>query len=365
MKKTIVLLISVFLLGNLVVVALYFVTQTLHHRENPFIRLFPPHPIRYELGLDIGHNSYYVAGGTSSRVYLGNFAAPLHLLSVSLTNRTDTQHVRLNLAHPELLMLKTVNVQVDTPYFYVTNGMKPVLLRGRMGEWVARRFMYDSAYFTLAVPMGHSSFAIRSVLRSANEHILSKESNAPPFIEARPGVLVKQVDGLFCTDGMMHYNRDLKTLVYLYHYRNEFICMDTNLYVTYRGKTIDTISHAQIKVASMREGTSFTMLAPPLMVNKASSVSGNYLFVQSDLRAKNESEKAFRSAAVIDVYDLRDGSYRLSFYLHDFNKEKLTTFRVINDKLVALHGQFMAVYSLVPRHFDLIEADSSMPLVTN
>jgi hypothetical protein len=175
---------------------------------------------------------------------------------------------------------------------------------------------------------------------------LGKETSQPPALNLAPHALVKQVDGLFCVDGMLHYNRQLNTLVYVYYYRNQFISMDTMLNVLYRGKTIDTISHARIKVAQMEAGHAITLATPPLTVNTQSCVSGNYLFVNSNLKASNEPQEHFDMASAIDVYDLRNGDYRYSFYIAHVGGKKMRNFGVTGRTLVVLHDQYAYTYDI-------------------
>jgi hypothetical protein len=348
MRKTFILVSVVFFFSLLVIVVLYLVSDRLNHQHSAFTRLFPPHPVLFDRAIDVQYNSYYIAGATPMHFYLASFTAPLHLLSLN-TVSADTQHVRITMKD-DLQRFRSIRVKVDSPFFYITDGVRPALLKGHVGPWHASRYMYDSAYFTEAVPLGPASFVIRSVSRIKG-NFLSKQTNTYPHLRPDTTLLVKQVDGLFCTDGMMHFNRDLNMLVYLYHYRNQFICMDTSLNLRYRGNTIDTVSRAQIKVASIRSDHSVTLAAPPLMVNKKSATSGNYLFVNSALQAKNETAESFNNASVIDVYDLRDGLYRFSFYLFDFNKEKPREFRVAGDRLVALYNHYAVVYRLEEKYF--------------
>jgi hypothetical protein len=350
MRRTFILTSAVFLFSLLVIVVLYLVSDKLNHQHNAFTRLFPPHPVTFEKVIDVQYNSYYIAGSTPHHFYLSNFTAPLHLLSLN-TVSADTQHVRITIKDAGLQQFKSIRLRVDSPFFYMMDGVKPALLKGRVGQWHASRYMYDSAYFTEAVPIGPASFAIRSVSRRTHGYILSKESNTHPYVQADTTLLVKQVDGLFCIDGMMHFNRDRNMLVYLYYYRNQFVCMDTSLNLLYRGNTIDTVSRAQIKVASIRSDHSVTLAAPPLTVNRRSATSGNYLFVNSALQAKNETAKVFNEASVIDVYDLRNGIYRFSFYLPDFNHEKLRDFEVAGNKLVALYDHYAVIHGLEGRFF--------------
>lgn len=348
-RKTIILTFSLLSFSIISIIILYLFSDKLNHGYNSFIRLFPPHPVLLSKTLDIQYNSYYIAGTDADHIYLGNSTAPLLLL---ITNKslTDTQHAQLTINSLEKLKLISIKVTVDSPDFYITDGIMPGIFKGTVADRYARRYMYDSAYFTEAVPVSPSSFALRIVSQS-REYVLAKETKYQPHFKPVSGLLEKQVDGLFCTDGMLHYNKDLAMLVYVYHYRNQFICMDSSLNLLYRGKTIDTISHAKIKVAEIKSENAITLAAPPLMVNSGSCVSGNWLFVHSKLLAKNENKKIFDSSSVIDVYNLTDGSYKFSLYLLDHEGKKMKEFQVSGNKLIALYDHYILTYNLNPEYF--------------
>src|SRR5438445_522567 len=52
-----------------------------NNKANGFIRLFPPHRISALAFLDLKLNSYFIAGITEKRIYLGNFSTPRILYS--------------------------------------------------------------------------------------------------------------------------------------------------------------------------------------------------------------------------------------------------------------------------------------------
>lgn len=324
---------------------LYIITDDITHRHNNFVRLFPPHLIKQTKVLDIKYNSYYIAGTSENKIYLGNTTALLHLLEINST-LTDTQHVRLTIKSIANLKFRNPFTKVNPPYFYIMDGAMPILLRGRINEWYATRFMFDSAYYTNIVPINSSSFALRTTSAITKEYILGKETAYAPHIKLTAGLLEKQIDGQFCTDGTLHYNKELQMLVYVYFYRNQYIVMDTNLNLAYRGKTIDTVSRAKIKIASINSIKAITIAAPPLVVNKSSRVYRNWLFINSNLMAKNETETKFTKASVIDVYNLKERTYQFSFYLHDNGKQKMRSFWVFDNTLVALYDHFIFAYEL-------------------
>ena len=175
----------------------------------------------------------------------------------------------------------------------------------------------------------------------------------PQHTLLKPELLVKQGEGLFSTDGMLLYDKSISRLIYMYYYRNQFICMDTNLKLLYKGKTIDTISRAQIKVSKIKSGSenTFTLSVPPLVVNKKGSVYKGCLFVHSNIIAKNETKKAFDNASVIDVYNLKAGSYKFSFYLPDYNNTKMFDFAINGNTLIALYDHYIFVFELNDKYF--------------
>ncbi len=138
----------------------------------------------------------------------------------------------------------------------------------------------------------------------------------------------------------------MNLLIYLYYYRNEFICLDTNLNLLYKGSTIDTISKAQIKIVEIRSEKISTFAERPLIVNRKSCISRGWLFVNSGLKANNEERQSFDQLAVIDLYSLIDGTYQFSFYMPDPITKKMRDFIVVEKTLIALYDNYIAAYDL-------------------
>lgn len=350
MKKNtpIIILCSIVFFGVLVVFILYANTsEKTNHQYNSFQRTFLPKTVDLSSTLDVKYNSYYIAGANANHLYFGNVAGSRHLLLTDL-NLADTQHVELKIQGLEGLKFRSIRVQVDSPYFYWSDGSVPAIFRGTLMDWQASRYTYDSAYFMDVIPISSSSFLLRTTSRQSKEFVLGKEANNPPYIQLAPNLLEKQIDGKFCVDGMMHYSKHLNWLVYVYFYRNQFICADSSLNLIYRGNTIDTVSQAKIKVEEIKSDRSLTMAAPPIMVNKKSCVSGGQLFINSNLLAKNEKKEIFEQSSVIDVYDLKNGKYLHSFYLPKHNGMKMREFQVFDDLLIVLYDHYIVKYQLNP-----------------
>lgn len=353
-RKTVIILGSCFLFATIFMITLYATTRTIVHERNSFIREYAKFAAVQSSEMDIGLNSWYIAGITEDHVYLGNVTAPFNVLATNST-LTDSQHVKLsikNLQNPKVY--KSALLKIDSPYFYLADGVKPALYRGLLGKWEAEFFPYDSgAYFSRLVPISKSSFGIRTVETRSSDNILGKVQMNSPRIQLKNGLLQKQVDGIFCTDGMLHYNKDLKRLIYTYYYRNEYIVYDTNLNLDYRSHTIDTFSQARITVGYVKSNDTKT-LTDRHFVNIRTCTSGKYLFVWSNLLAKNDSKDILDNSSVIDVYDLSNKTYRFSFLVphYDNNEIKMREFMVFGSKtLIALYDHYLVKYDLQKRYF--------------
>ncbi len=145
---------------------------------------------------------------------------------------------------------------------------------------------------------------------------------------------------------MMQFDKQTHKLIYLYYYRNQFIVTDNNLKLQYRGKTIDTTTHAKLKVAYIRNTGQRKLAAPPFTVNQLSTVNNNLLFVNSKLIGKYEPKEMWKEASIIDVYDIRQNSYLSSIYIYDSNKSKVNDMLVIGNNLYAIVGHQLHKYHL-------------------
>lgn len=350
LPKTLSMIILCFFLSTASVSGLMFLSHDLVHYNNSFVRQFPPHAIDNLDTCDIEFNSYYFAGGTGRTLYLGNYTAPLHALT--LNARLDTiQTVNISLKDDSGLAYKFMYLRVDSPQFYLFDGSEPANLRGKVDNWVATPYLPNLAYYADAEPINASTLVIRTT-NVNKEYTLGIERHDNPEVRLVEGILEKQIDGRFCVDGMLLHNREMNLVLYLYYYRNQFLVMDEDLTLINRFNTIDTTSKAKIEVTQLSSSNAKTFSAPPLLTNKKSSTWKNFLFVNSGLMARNEDRNIFDKTSVIDVYDIRNGSYRFSFYIRDFKGHRLKDFAVYGNRLFCIHDRYIISYSLTPKYFE-------------
>ena len=345
-KFSIIAVLTIF--SSLLMIGLYINSFKTSLHSNNFNRRFLSYPIKLYKDLDIQYNSYYVAGASSSKIYLGNETAPWFIL-IADTALISAKHLIINNISKKNIL--SGRVSVDSPNFYLTDRIKRSILLGNIINWQVEKYICDSVSSDLTVPISNNSFAVRTFRNNTLEYALGKEITDSPFVTIAPNLLQKQADGLFSNDGMLNYDRKRTLLVYIYFYRNQYICIDTNLNLLYRGNTIDTTTKANIKVANIKSENSLTLSEPPKIVNLKSCVYDNNLFIISGLKADNESRATFNQSSVIDVYDLQKGVYKFSFYVPNFKGNKIKSFRVFNSDLITISDHYMLKYKLDTKYF--------------
>ncbi len=319
-----VILISIGIVG-----ALYSLSDRKpNHRYASFTRNLGSAHLTPDRTLELGHAGHYFAGYTDYTIYLGDTHAPGRLIAVDRELR-DTTPLLITIDH-DSLAYRALEVKVDSPNFYLTDGIMPFIYRGTLDTRKASAWMTDIA-FSKAIPFADTSVAF-VVIRNLENTIARRDGNTE--IRYFPDILEEQGDGIFSTDGMFHYRPSTGTFVYVYYYRNQYIEIDTTFAHPERANTIDTISVAKIAMRTIRSENTLTMGAPPLQVNRTSCVSAQNLYIHSNLLSKNEHVEQFETETVVDVYDLEAKKYRYSFYIPAVSKKKVRDFIVIGDTLL-------------------------------
>ncbi|MFB2118737.1 hypothetical protein [Parapedobacter sp. 2B3] len=160
--------------------------------------------------------------------------------------------------------------------------------------------------------------------------------------------LRKQADGFFCTDGKSRFNKTLSRIFYMYAYRGEVDCLDSNLNLLFTINTIDTISQVVIPLKEIRAHGKLISITPsttPSPVNRGIEVSGKNLLLSSALKADNESDADFNNNQVVDTYSGIDGKYLFSFYIPKYRGIKLREFIIHKDQIFAIYGQYLVRFT--------------------
>lgn len=336
-------LLCIFGLGLLII--LFALSESVVHRNNSFIRRYPHTVAIFNKAIDLEHNSWYLAGADIDRIYLANATAPLNMrvLDTSLQKIGDYLMTIDNMDLP----FTSVRVDVQSPFFYVTDGAVPVIFRGKVRDWRASRLLNDSIFFSISTPMDSMHIAVRFISGKSGENEIGilRLSDSTQFIH-NDRLLEKQIDGVFDTDGQLLYNSILNKLLYVYFYRNEYLVINPDLTLDHKGKTIDTTSRANLNVSHASD-ESIRLASPSFPVNSFSTANGANLYIQSDRLGRYEPKEMLKEASIIDVYNISQNTYQYSFYIHNYEKTKMNSFLVSGDKLIAIMGRYLVVYDLL------------------
>lgn len=342
---------SVTTLFSIGLVALLFILSEdiIHHRNN-FVRRFPKHPTTGKKTILLPHAAYYIAGYDKGQIYLGNRAEPL-AVTIFDTSLVEKKTIHINL--PKYNFPYTVpRLAVKSPYFYFSDGNVPCIFIGDTLSWKAELKMYGKAYFSILKPIDNNKAVIRAIDSKTKNNTMGLFTfNNNTALKLNGGLLQKQVDGVFDTDGSLLYNSQLDKIVYTYSYRNEFLIIDSKIGSHTSGHTIDTTSRAQVSVASIKSKNIKTLAKQPKLVNKLTATFGNYLFVNAALIGKYEPEIMWKQASIIDIYNLKENTYAFSFYVYNIEARTMDEFVVLNDRIVSLNGRHLTIEKLKTNYY--------------
>lgn len=332
-------LLSIVLVGtvSLLIVTMLFFQTDLQSIRGGFSRNIKQNTLVDSLVIALPFNSYYVAGFSGDSIFLGSYTSPTHLLVVI---GADMITKTIQGIDP---LPRTSRIRVDSPFVFVEDIERHVIHGGSFNSLRIDRSILKARFFADAIPLSQSSVVQRTSDEKTGEYVLAKSSAQKQTFAYT--LLEKQIDGIFCTDGMYLYNKERQKLIYIYFYRNQFICTDTSLNLLFRHNTIDTISRAKIEVAQLTFQKASTLSSPPYIVNRRSATSDSLLLINSSIPGESETEQVMKNNSVIDVYSLsRDGKYLYSFYLPNCQGYRVNNFSLRNNTLVCIYDRFMIQY---------------------
>lgn len=343
-KPNILYTLATIIISTGIVVLLFISSEHIMKRENPFVRRFLPHHIDKAEYLDLGVNSYYIAGLTNDTIYLGNYTAPLLITAVPITLKNNTKHtIRI---HDTKETFQSLKVSIVNDSFFVTDGSIPVIFHGSSLNWTAVEQMRGDVYFSLIVPIDENHFIFRSQRSSNGEHVLGMLSFDDNLsFQLYDNALQKQIDGVFDTDGQLISDSSTQKGIYIFNYRNQYLVYEPTQNAFIEGKTIDTTSLAKIKVTELANGER-RMSAPPQKVNAKNYAYNGLLYIKSELMGKNEARDIWRNSSIIDVYDYSKNEYKYSFYADDHQAHKIREFAVNDDYFFGLVGNSIVRYHI-------------------
>lgn len=348
-KKTLLMLTTLAIFGIGTVTLLFAFSEKKMHRNNAFQRRYVPHPIKMKGAIDLSYNSFYIAGITDSLIYLGNVTAPLNVLELSKTLKIENKY-RVQLDKMDL-PYSNIKIEIQPPYFYVSDGTVPVILKGNTTTWQAKTIMQNQFYFSQVITLDTTQTILRTIDGTSKKNVIASFSPLTDSLNIKNELLQTEEKSLFATDGQLLYDSILGKIIYVYYYRNQFVVFDKDLNLDYVGNTIDTISKAQLNIIHNTSTNENKLKGDAVIVNQQAAIAGNYLFIVSNRLGKYEETKVLQQATIVDVYNITKNRYEFSFYIYNYKGQQVSRFEVNKNRLIALMGDYLVIYQLNETYF--------------
>jgi len=352
-KKILLLLLGCTLFGVGLVVVLFLLSEEQLQQNNAFQRRYMPHPIIEVGSYELGYSNYYIAGLDTTNIYLGNYSDVFTLTTVAVSLQ-ESKSLPLVFDHEDLAFQR-IQLRVLPPNIYMGDGTVPILYKGKINKGELNMWIKDEAYFTDFVILDSAKVGFITVSSTTQTRALGKliDFGFEVGVALETDFFREQQKSLFETEGMLLWNTYLEQFVYPYHYVNQYEVGSESLEHLHTGKTIDTISEAQLDVTHYTTKEQFKRGGKSVLVHRLSATSGAYLYVNSERLGKYEAVEDLYSASIIDVYQLKNSSYSFSFYIYHQPYEKLHQFAIYKDLLVALVGDTLWLYRLKSDYFEI------------
>ncbi len=291
---------------------------------------------------------YHIEGASDSHLYFSTFY-PGKFLETNLSLGQINQDSLRGRYFPKYHVSHQMFISASQIYLCIGN-LKKIYI----ADFASKRITYSFSthyVFTRAAFLKSTSFALRcfDTIRPADQ-IFVKINIPEKSLKREKNISERKGDAGISLDGLLQYDATTASLVFCHFYNNQVLCMDTTLLLKNKFYTIDGSDSSRTKGGGAHlNGTTFskyTNVTPRYFSNSHSWVTNGELFVASRLKASNESLSDFERNTVIDVYDIKNQSYRYSFYLPNFKGEKSDEFAVFNHLVVAIYKSNIATYSI-------------------
>jgi hypothetical protein len=344
MKSQIKYIFLTVFIGFLSIVFLNILSDKPNLNKNGFKRHFLNNVIQQLNFMHLEEDVYKICGASKNNLYLQ--CKSVNKLLVTDFNLSYKKYHFLN-----FLKNKTLEslffTYIDSPNVYILASNVPSIISYNLNtnNWFSCKLSRPASK---GIVISNNSFVIRNANFDRADHVFKKINLFTGQVQEEENISDKVGDGGFATDGILSYDIAQNRMFYTFFYCNRFLCLDSNLNLLYTGRTIDTCNSYRSKGSkiSTEFSTIYSLSTPVRFVNKNSCLANGYIYINSALKADNESWKSFDNNSVIDIYKQNDGRYYGSFYIPYFNGNKMLSFRVFNDFLIAIYGKDVVTYRL-------------------
>jgi hypothetical protein len=341
--KLITILVGIIALVVGIMLTLNFTVEKPNNKKNGFIRKINKDALVKLSQMEFDESISEIIGGSGEYFYISS-SKPDIIFEVDTTLKFKKK-IKLDI-NSDAKLESNFSTILKYPEVFIMASNTPSVIRYNLKSKKKENYKIDKIYSHSAL-ISPLSIVVKGFDTVHNDQILRKINLVTGDVKKGNITEIKH-DGGLSTAGLINYDKRTNLISYVNFFSNRIYFADTNLNLIKRGKTIDTFNcyQAVAKESNVNGKVSFTYAVPPKVVNYYSCTYSGKLFVYSLLKSDNQSNHDFYRNANIDIYDLYSGSYKGSFYIPTIKGKMLISFKVQEDKLLALYEKTIVTYGI-------------------
>jgi hypothetical protein len=235
---------------------------------------------------------------------------------------------------------------IDSPYVTLLIGRLSLAIEKNLNTNEVSILNFPTTLFTRGMKIRPNQYIIRGVdtLVKRFDQIFIKANSSTKEILKEKNISETNKDAGLSTDGIFTRNSKHNLVFYTEFYSKNFICLDTNLNLVYKGNTIDNTLSFPIKSTINKHV--LTASTPKRTVNVYCDSYDDIFYVYSGVKANNETEIQKKNCP-IDMYKATTGNYIGTFHIPMYKNEKIRRFRILKDKVFAFYKSNIVCYVLL------------------
>lgn len=336
------------MLATATVVGLWLASDEPNSRNNGFTRSYVTDGVKTIREYAVPEDVRYFAGRIGDSLYFSTLTPGELLILQAHGGAFHRRH---------LLNDPTLRSRLGNSNILEANRFGLTLFDGNNRLIIAKNdgiisYRYVSEIFSRAVRISANSIALRKFKPGVRDQYLYRFDLARDTALDETQVTAPSTDGGLVTGGILAFDPENGQGVYVTRYANRVAVLDTNMRITATGHTLDTFYHYKIKseTIALKHRSKVTNAGPAHYINKAATLSGGVLFVNSYAKADNETADAFRGINAVDVYEIgypgEAPAYRGSYALPTANQARIRNMRAYGNTLAVLIPGKFTLYHL-------------------
>ncbi len=139
-------------------------------------------------------------------------------------------------------------------------------------------------------------------------------------------------------------NNDESSFLFVPFYDGYIFCLDYQGNLKFKYKSIDFQNE---KLEIIKEGDTFFLSPSANILRMCATVYKEDIFLTSNVKSLNQTDVDFNTKPTVDVYSIKNGKYKFSFYLPHYADVSPSDFKITNSgKLYVLYGNTILVYDI-------------------